>query len=182
MKLRIPNSKYHSWYLWQISQQIMLLPTLIKSKMATMFSADVTVLQRRHHPKNIPHISCREDQRLPTEGKIVSKYCNTSKLKRRSSINTLPSFPRPMYYCGDMILRVRRSKWNAANTSTTLRQEPLGQYQFHKKKKILFAIHFGSCQYHSWDPNCKLLLSFFLSLTISPRHKKWSGVQIKPIV
>ena len=153
MKLRIPNSKYHSWYLCQISQQIMLLPTLIKSKMATMFRADVTVLQRRHHPKNIPHISCREDQRLPTEGKIISKYCNTSKLKGRSSINTLPPppppFPRPMYHCGDMILRVRRSKLNAANTSTTLRQEPLGQYQFHKKKKRLFPIHFGSCQYHS---------------------------------
>ena len=93
MKLRIPNSKYHSWYLCQISQQIMLLPTLIKSKMATMFRADVTVLQRRHHPKNIPHISCREDQRLPTEGKIISKYCNTSKLKGRSSINTLPPPP-----------------------------------------------------------------------------------------
>ena len=154
MKLRIPNSKYHSWYLCQISQQIMLLPTLIKSKMATMFRADVTVLQRRHHPKNIPHISCREDQRLPTEGKIISKYCNTSKLKEEvPSTPSLslppPPFPRPMYHCGDMILRVRRSKLNAANTSTTLRQEPLGQYQFHKKKKRLFAIHFGSCQYHS---------------------------------
>ena len=90
MKLRITNSKYHSWYLCQIFQQIMLLPILIKSKMATMFSAAVTVLQRRHHPKNIPHISCREDQRRPTEGKIISKYCNTSKLKGRSSINTLP--------------------------------------------------------------------------------------------
>ena len=72
-----------------------------------------------HHPQNIPHISCREDQRLPTEGKIISKYCNTSKLKGRSSINTLPPPPtRPMYHCGDMILRVRRSKLNAAHTCT----------------------------------------------------------------
>ena len=142
MKLRVTNSKYHSWYLCQISQQIMLLPILIKSKMATMFSADVTVLQRRHHPQNIPPISCREGQRLPTEGKIISKYCNTSKLKGRSFINNLPPPPhpppRPKYHGGDMILRVRRSKLNTAHTCTTLRQEPLGQ-----------TIHFGSCQYHS---------------------------------
>ena len=95
MKLRITISKYHSWYLCQISLQIMLLPILIKSKMTTMFSADVTVLQRRHHPQNIPHISCSEDQRPPTEGKIISKYCNTSKLKGRSSINRPPSPPKP---------------------------------------------------------------------------------------
>ena len=87
MKLRITILKYHSWYLCQISLQIMLLPALIKSKMATMFSADVTVLQRRHRQKNIPHISCREDQGLLIEGKIISKYCNISKINGRSSIN-----------------------------------------------------------------------------------------------
>ena len=46
------------------------------------------------------------------------------------------------------------------------------------KKKRSYAIHFGSCQYHSWDPDCKLLLSFLPSLAISPSHTvKWSRVQ-----
>ena len=35
---------------------------------------DVTDLQQRHHPKKYPINYCREDQRLSTEGKIVSKY------------------------------------------------------------------------------------------------------------
>ena len=47
-----------------------------------------------------------------------------------------------MYHGGDMILHVRRSKLNAAHTCTTLRQEPLGHYQFHKKQKRSYAIHF----------------------------------------
>ena len=42
--------------------------------MAAMFG-DVTDLQQRHHPTS----SCREDQRLSTEGKIVLKYCDISK-------------------------------------------------------------------------------------------------------
>ena len=29
-----------------------------------------------------------------------------------------PHPPRPMYHCGDMIVRVRRSKLNAAHTCT----------------------------------------------------------------
>ena len=40
-----------------------------------------------------------------------------------------------MYHGGDMIMRVRRSKLNGAYTCTALRQKPLGQYQFHKKKR-----------------------------------------------
>ena len=36
-------------------------------------------LQQRYHSKVYP--SCREDERLPTEGKIFSKYYNISKLK-----------------------------------------------------------------------------------------------------
>ena len=48
------------------------------AKMVTIVG-DVTGPQQRHHPKNIPS-SCREDQRRFTEGKIVSKYCNKSKI------------------------------------------------------------------------------------------------------
>ena len=161
MKLRITNSKYHSWYLCQISQQIMPLPILIKSKMATMFIADVTVLQRRHHPQNIPHISCREDQRLPTEGKIISKYCNTSKLKGRSSINTLPlppappPLPSPMYHGGDMILRVRRSKLNAAHACTTLRYEPFWEVPISvsRSKRQIVIVPFPSLTISPSDKN-----------------------------
>ena len=46
--------------------------------------------------------SCREDQRLSTKGKIVSKYCNISETLRRGSIN-----PLPLYHGGGMNLRVR---------------------------------------------------------------------------
>ena len=44
--------------------------------------------------------SCREDQRLSTEGKIVSKYCNISKTLRGSN-------HPPLYYGGGMNLYVR---------------------------------------------------------------------------
>ena len=42
------------------------------------------VILRRHKPPAVPPptkytSSCREDQRLSTEGKIVLKYCNISK-------------------------------------------------------------------------------------------------------
>ena len=47
---------------------------------------------------------CREDQRLSTEGKIVSKYCNTSKsLEGEGSIH-----PFPLYNGVGMNLPVRR--------------------------------------------------------------------------
>ena len=48
--------------------------------------------------------SCREDQRLSTEGKIVSKYCNVSNTQGRVS-STSPSLP--LYHYGGMTLRVR---------------------------------------------------------------------------
>ena len=44
----------------------------------------------------------REDQRLSTKGKIVSKYCNISETPRRDSIN-----PLPLYHGGGMNLLVR---------------------------------------------------------------------------
>ena len=44
----------------------------------------------------------REDQRLSTKGKIVSKYCNISETPRRDSIN-----PLPLYHGGGMNLPVR---------------------------------------------------------------------------
>ena len=60
----------------------------------------------RHRPSAAPPIkftsSFWKDQRLSTEGKIVSKYCNISKTRGRGS-NTLP----PLYYGGSMNLRVR---------------------------------------------------------------------------
>ena len=56
--------------------------------------------------------SCREHQRLSTEGKIVSKYCNISK--------TLggPIHPTPLYHCGGMNLHVRPRVTNKNGTIT----------------------------------------------------------------
>ena len=48
---------------------------------------DVKNLQRCYHTQYIS--SCREDQGLSTEGKIVSKYCNISKNK---GVHELPPF------------------------------------------------------------------------------------------
>ena len=45
--------------------------------------------------------SCREDQRLSTEGKIVSKYCNISIIQGRGSISS------PLYHSGGINLCVR---------------------------------------------------------------------------
>ena len=60
----------------------------------------------RHRPPAAPPpikytSSCREDQRLPTEGKIVSKYCNISKTPARGSVHL------SLYHGGGMNLRVR---------------------------------------------------------------------------
>ena len=83
-----------------------------------------------------------------------------------------------MYHGGDMIMRVRRSKLNGAYTCTTLRQKPLGKYQFHRKKRDHMQYILGAANINSWDPDCKLLLSFLPSLAISPSHTvKWSRVQ-----
>ena len=41
--------------------------------------------------------SCWEDQRLSTEGKIASKYCNISKTLGRGSMNNHPSFLVPQW-------------------------------------------------------------------------------------
>ena len=49
--------------------------------------------------------SCSEDQRLSTEGNIVSKYCNISKTLGRGSIDPPP--PPNLYQGGCMNLRVR---------------------------------------------------------------------------
>ena len=61
----------------------------------------------RHRPPAAPPpikytSSCRENQRLSTEGKIVSKYCNISK-----SLGVPSTPPPPLYHGGDMNLRVR---------------------------------------------------------------------------
>ena len=52
--------------------------------------------------------SCREGQRLSTEGKIVSKYCNISKSQGGgggvgAAVDGTPS----LYHSGGMTLRVR---------------------------------------------------------------------------
>ena len=62
----------------------------------------------RHRPPAAPPpikytSPCREDQRLFTEGKIVSKYCNTSRTLRGFQ----PPHPPPLYDGGVMNLRVR---------------------------------------------------------------------------
>ena len=72
------------------------------AKMATIVG-DVTGLQQRHHPIKYTS-SCREDRRLSTEDKIVSKYCNISKTRARGSINSPPPL---LYDVGGMSLRVR---------------------------------------------------------------------------
>ena len=61
------------------------------------------VLWRHKPPAAPPPIKYREDQRLFTEGKIVSKYCNISKTEGRGFINP----PPPLYHGGGMTLRVR---------------------------------------------------------------------------
>ena len=67
------------------------------------------VLWRHKPPAAPPTIKytspCREDQRLFTEGKIVSKYCNISKTWGRGFIKHTP--PPPLYHGGGMTLRVR---------------------------------------------------------------------------
>ena len=66
----------------------------------------------RHRPPAAPPpmkypSSCREDQRLSTEGKIVSKYCNILKNSRGEGggPSTPPSLP--LYHVGNTSLRVR---------------------------------------------------------------------------
>ena len=64
----------------------------------------------RHRPPAAPPpinytSSCIEDQRLSTEVKIVSKYCNISKTVGRVPSITLP--PPPLYHGGGMNLHVR---------------------------------------------------------------------------
>ena len=44
--------------------------------------------------------SCREDQRLSTEGKIVSKYCNLSKTQGEGGSITPPPPPTPLCHGG----------------------------------------------------------------------------------
>ena len=57
------------------------------SKMATMFGDRPPAA-----PSPIKYTSsCREDQRLSTEGKIISKYCNMSK--------TQGEFHHPTAFC-----------------------------------------------------------------------------------
>ena len=68
---------------------------LMTAKMATIVR-DVTGLQQCHHSAKYTSFSCK-DQRLSTEGKIVSKYCNISKTLGRGSIHSN----------GGIILRVR---------------------------------------------------------------------------
>ena len=45
--------------------------------------------------------SCREDQRLSTEGKIISKYCNISKTQGGFH-HPHPPLPHPLYHGGGM--------------------------------------------------------------------------------
>ena len=51
--------------------------------------------------------SCREDQRLSTEGKILLKHCNISKtIKEGGSIN-----PPPLYHSGGLCVCLRVKQW-----------------------------------------------------------------------
>ena len=66
--------------------------------MATIVG-DVTGPQSPCHLPRKYTLSCREDQRLSTERKIISKYCNISKTLRDGFI--------PLYHGGGMNLHVR---------------------------------------------------------------------------
>ena len=68
---------------------------LMTAKMATIVR-DVTGLQQCHHSAKYTSFSCK-DQRLSTEGKIVSKYCNISKTLGREGLHQLP--PTPPHSC-----------------------------------------------------------------------------------
>ena len=61
---------------------------LVKSKMATIVG-DVTGLQQRHHPQNIPHL-VKKIKGFQLEVKIISTYCNMSKTPGRGSIHPPP--------------------------------------------------------------------------------------------
>ena len=66
----------------------------------------------RHRPPAAPPpikytSSCREEQRLSTEGKIVLKYCHISKTLERGSINPIPPLHSlHLHHDGGMTLRV----------------------------------------------------------------------------
>ena len=77
------------------------------AKMETSAYQDGDHCWLRHRPPAAPPpikytSSCREDQRLSTEGKIASKYCYISK-----SLGGFHPPPPPLYHGGDMNLRVR---------------------------------------------------------------------------
>ena len=66
---------------------------LMTAKMATIVR-DVTGLQQCHHSAKYTSFPCK-DQRLSTEGKIVSKYCNISKTLGTEGLHQLPPPPPP---------------------------------------------------------------------------------------
>ena len=83
-------------------------------KMATIVS-DVTGLQQTYHQQSIGTSSCWEDQRLSTEGKIVSKYC---KYKKNIWGGVPSTIPQPLYHGWGMNLRVRpRVKWRLGHSN-----------------------------------------------------------------
>ena len=78
---------------------------LRKSKMAAKMRAmfgDVTDLQQRHHPYNIPHL-VEKIKGFPLKAKSFRNMATYQKPKG-GSIN--PSLPT-LYHCGGMTLRVR---------------------------------------------------------------------------
>ena len=74
-----------NYHLSQFSPYFEFLATIVR---------DVTGFQQRHHWAKYTSFSCK-DQRLSTEGKIVSKYCNISKTLGREGLHQLPPPPPP---------------------------------------------------------------------------------------
>ena len=86
--------------------KFLIILFLVKTQLMTAKTAtivrDVKGLQQCHHRAKYTSFSCK-DQRLSTEGKIVSKCCNISKTLGREGLHQLPQPP----HCEGMHLRVR---------------------------------------------------------------------------
>ena len=147
-------------------------------KMATIVS-DVTGLQQTYHQQSIGTSSCWEDQRLSTEGKIVSKYCKCKKTLGRGSVNH-PAPPTLVHDWG-MNLRVRpRVKWRLGHSNlgyiTSYKFIPLKascwkSIAFFCRMRDFFCVTTCSFNWTSWLSSCvyKIFLQKLFSTCYSAK-------------
>ena len=96
--------------------------------------------------------SCLKDQKLSTQGKIVSKYCNVSKTLGRSSIN-----PSIMYHGGGTTLRKNEGECFIMGSKAERQMKAGGR----RLRAFVFYQVFGT-RVEAWSP------SFFI------RCLKWN--------